>query len=175
MTENHGGAAAAFGERKFSVASAVSAAFTYEIYTDGSAAVGAVAPGAVAEGPCGWAYVIVRSDGRTRTASGGIPLATNNRAELTAVIEALSFLPDDRVGVVRSDSQYVIHGMTTWRPGWIVRNFSKVKNSGLWRCLYALADARPAVSYEWTKGHAGNRWNNVADRLAKRAATQQAA
>jgi ribonuclease HI len=170
MQENHSGDAAGLDERARLEAPAATPFQTYEIYTDGSAQVGVVAPGAKAEGPCGWAFVIVRSDGETRERFGEIPHGTNNRAEMTAVIEALGFLPADRSGVVRSDSQLVVNGMNVYRPAWEARSFAKVANVDLWRQLYALADTHPGIRFEWVKGHSTNKHNNRADRLAEKAA-----
>ncbi|MBE7185482.1 MAG: ribonuclease HI [Methylobacterium mesophilicum] len=163
-------AIAGLDERARPDAPAAAPSYTYEIYTDGSALVGAVPAGAKAEGPSGWAFRAVRSDGKMRDRSGGLAYSTNNRAELTAAIEALAFLPEDRRGVVRADSQYVVKGMTVWRAGWEAKGFKKVSNTDLWQQLYALADARPGIRFEWVKGHSTNEHNNHVDRMARKAA-----
>lgn len=169
MQENRS-TTAGLDERARPHAPATSTPLTYELYTDGSALVGKVPPGGKAEGPCGWAFLIIRSDGVTRKGWGGLPRATNSRAEMTAAIQALSFLREDRCGVVRADSQYVVNGMTVWRRSWEARGFKNVANLDLWRTLYALADARPSIRFEWVKGHADNEHNNHVDRLAGKAA-----
>ena len=122
-------------------------------------------------GPGGWG-VWMRSGARERELFGGETLTTNNRMELTAVIEGLRALNRPCDVTLHVDSTYVMDGLTRWLPGW-KRNGWKtsarkpVKNAELWRTLDTEA-ARHAVTWVWVKGHAGDAGNERADALANR-------
>ncbi len=108
---------------------------------------------------------------------GGEPLTTNNRMELTAVIEALSVLKRASRVELHTDSQYVRQGITTWihqwKPrGWLTADRKPVKNMDLWMRLDALA-ALHEVQWRWVKGHSGDPGNEKADALANRGADAQ--
>ncbi|WP_374251743.1 ribonuclease H [Xanthobacter sp.] len=123
-------------------------------------------------GPGGWAAVIVAADGTQLTLSGGEDHTTNNRMELTAATEALRALPADVPSVLHLDSQYVVKGATIWRKGWERRGWKNsagkpVANPDLWQVLYAVLDTRPMATLKWVRGHAGNRLNEIVDRLAR--------
>lgn len=127
-------------------------------------------------GPGGWAAILKHpASGKVRTLAGGSPLTTNNKMELTGAIEGLKAIDATkprRVHLV-SDSQYVIHGLTQWIPGWIANNWRKgkktssepVKNVELWKELHALA-LKHDMSYEHVRGHSGHPENEECDRLA---------
>ena len=120
-------------------------------------------------GPGGWG-ALLRLGGHAKEIHGGEPATTNNRMELTAVIEALSQLKRRSRVVLHTDSQYVQLGMTEWLPGWVRRGWrtssgSAVKNEDLWRRLSALA-AQHDVEWRWVRGHAGDPGNERADELA---------
>ncbi len=123
----------------------------------------------------GWGAVITLKDGTAVTeVSGGERATTNNKMELTAVIEALSRLPRDSRVEVYTDSQYVVKGMREWLTGWKKRNWTKadgtaVLNADLWQKLDSLASMLN-VSWHWVKGHAGHPGNERADTLASDAA-----
>jgi len=113
----------------------------------------------------GWGWH--RSDGYY--ASGGERESTNNRMELTAIIEALRILPDGAVAKVFSDSQYCIKGATEWREGWRKSRWLKKGQPMLNRDLWlALEDElnRLTVTFEWVRGHNGDVGNEQADFLA---------
>jgi ribonuclease HI len=119
----------------------------------------------------GWGAWL-RSDGRERELWGGEALTTNNRMELTAVIEALAALKRPCRVRVYTDSQYVRQGITTWIHGWKLRGWKTadkkpVKNEDLWRRLDDVA-RQHTVHWEWVKGHAGDPGNERADALANR-------
>ena len=121
-------------------------------------------------GPGGWG-AILRSDGREKEMFGYAPETTNNRMELTAVIEALKALKRPLTVAVHTDSQYVQKGITEWihgwkRRGWRTADKQPVKNEDLWRQLDALA-AEHRISWHWVKGHAGHAENERADALAR--------
>jgi len=124
-------------------------------------------------GPGGWGAVI-RSGNREKELSGGDPMTTNNRMELTAVIEALNALKRPCAVTLSTDSRYVMDGLTKWihgwrRNGWKTADRKPVKNADLWQALVD-ATARHRITWEWVKGHAGHPDNERADKLASDAA-----
>ncbi len=93
--------------------------------------------------------------------------------ELQAAIEALRALDGPRRVVLVTDSQYLRQGITQWLPQWQQRNWQTsqnedVKNQDLWREL-ARQLKRHEVTWQWTKGHANNEWNERANFLAQSA------
>ncbi len=120
-------------------------------------------------GPGGWG-VLLRVGARERELVGGEPGTTNNRMELTAVIEGLAALKRRCRVHVYTDSQYVQKGISEWihdwkRRGWRTAAKKAVKNSDLWRRLDELARGHD-VEWHWVKGHAGHPGNERADALA---------
>lgn len=121
-------------------------------------------------GPGGWGYIIRRPSSAVIEASGGASAATNNRMELTAVLEALRALPDGAKVIVHSDSTYVVKGMSIWRNAWRQRGWRKkngepIPNDDLWQELDRQA-LRVRATFVWVRGHDGNEGNERADRLA---------
>ncbi|MDD5176052.1 MAG: ribonuclease HI [Sterolibacterium sp.] len=121
-------------------------------------------------GPGGWG-AILRSHGREKELYGGERDTTNNRMELTAVIEALKALKRPVQARVHTDSQYVQKGISEWIYAWKQRNWrtagkQPVKNADLWRILDQQA-ARHRVEWLWVRGHAGHAENERADALAR--------
>ncbi|WP_374426042.1 ribonuclease HI [Ideonella dechloratans] len=103
---------------------------------------------------------------------GGEPQTTNNRMELTAVIQALSLLKRRCTVAIYTDSEYVRNGITSWihgwkRRGWRTADNKPVKNVELWQQLDSLAQQHD-VAWHWVKGHAGDPGNERADALANR-------
>ena len=126
-------------------------------------------------GPGGWGAWLT-SGSHSRDLFGGEALTTNNRMELTAVIEALSALTGPSEVELYTDSQYVRQGITTWihnwkRRGWLTTDKKPVKNADLWRALDE-ATTRHAIEWHWVKGHAGDVGNERADALANQGAAQ---
>jgi ribonuclease HI len=124
-------------------------------------------------GPGGWGAWL-RSGDHERELWGGEKLTTNNRMELTAVIEALTALKKPSHVRLVTDSQYVRQGITTWIHGWKKRGWKTadnkpVKNIDLWQKLEAAA-TQHQMTWEWVKGHAGDPGNERADALANRGA-----
>jgi ribonuclease HI len=122
-------------------------------------------------GPGGWGAVL-RYKGREKEMFGFDAATTNNRMELTAVIEALRSLKRSVPVRVHTDSQYVQKGITEWIHGWKKRGWKTagrepVKNEDLWRTLDQLA-ATHTIEWFWVKGHAGHAENERADALARR-------
>lgn len=122
-------------------------------------------------GPGGWGVVFLWG-GQTHQISGGELVTTNNRMELTAVIMALSELKQQVPVKLYSDSQYVIRGMTEWIHGWKKRGWKRatgpLENSDLWQDLDRLAGGFN-IEWIWVRGHVGNQYNEIADRLAVKA------
>ena len=122
-------------------------------------------------GPGGWG-AILRSGTKERELFGGEANTTNNRMELTAVIEALRALTRPCHVVLHTDSTYVQQGITKWihgwkRNGWRTASKEPVKNVDLWQALDAVA-AQHRLDWRWVKGHAGHAENERADALANK-------
>jgi ribonuclease HI len=136
---------------------------TITIYTDGACKGN--------PGPGGWGAWL-RWGGHEKELWGGEKLTTNNRMELTAVIQALSALKRPCTIAIYTDSEYVRNGITSWIHGWKQRGWKTadkkpVKNVELWQELDALA-AQHRVDWHWVRGHAGDPGNERADALANR-------
>lgn len=134
-----------------------------EIYTDGACKGN--------PGPGGWGAWL-RAGDNEKELWGGAAQTTNNRMELTAVIEALTALKKPSRVTLHTDSQYVRNGITTWIHNWKARGWTTadrkpVKNIDLWRRLDALRELHQ-VDWRWVKGHAGDPGNERADALANR-------
>jgi ribonuclease HI len=128
-------------------------------------------------GPGGWG-VVLRVGERVKELHGGEPATTNNRMELTAVIQGLAALKRPCKVQVSTDSQYVQKGISQWivdwkRRGWRTADRKPVKNVDLWQQLDALA-AKHEIEWLWVKGHAGHPENERADELANLGAASQA-
>jgi ribonuclease HI len=124
-------------------------------------------------GPGGWG-VWLRSGGHEKELFGGEELTTNNRMELTAVINGLTALKYPCDVELFTDSQYVRKGITEWIHNWKTRNWlttekQPVKNADLWRLLDE-ASTTHRIEWRWVKGHAGDPGNEKADALANRGA-----
>jgi ribonuclease HI len=122
-------------------------------------------------GPGGWGAWLRRGS-YERELFGGEPLTTNNRMELTAVIEALRALTRPCTVALYTDSQYVRQGITEWIGNWKRRNWQTaarqpVKNADLWRALDE-ESRRHDIQWHWVRGHAGDPGNEKADELANR-------
>ncbi len=119
------------------------------VYTDGSCLNN--------PGPGGWGAVILPEQGEPERLSGHEPDTTNNRMELTAAIKGLEAVPAGASVALYSDSEYLVKTMT--------RNWKRRVNQDLWDRLDSLAESRK-VNWNWVQGHAGDPWNEEADRLA---------
>ncbi|MBP3346438.1 MAG: ribonuclease HI [Alphaproteobacteria bacterium] len=134
-----------------------------EIFTDGACSGN--------PGPGGWG-VILRYRGTEKELSGGAPETTNNRMELTAVIEALKALKRECDVVIHTDSRYVMDGVQQWLPNWKQNGWrtsnkkSPVKNVDLWQELDSLLQ-KHTIRWIWVKGHNGHEENERVDKLAR--------
>lgn len=134
-----------------------------QIYTDGACKGN--------PGPGGWGAVL-EYGGTEKELFGGERATTNNRMELTAVIEALSALRRPCRVVLHTDSQYVQKGITEWIHNWKARGWKTasrdpVKNADLWKKLDAVIRDHE-IRWVWVKGHAGHDGNERADALANK-------
>ncbi len=121
-------------------------------------------------GPGGWGVVWVEDDTIVEERFGSESPTTNNRMELTALIEGYRMLPEEAEAVMLSDSQLCGNTVNQWAAGWEARGWRRkggeIKNLDLVKELYRLARAHPKVELRWLRGHDGSRWNEYADALA---------
>lgn len=133
-----------------------------EIFTDGACSGN--------PGPGGWGSIL-RYKGVEKELSGGEAKTTNNRMEITAVIEALSLLKEPCFVTLYSDSQYVCNALKLgWAKKWQANNWMRNKkepalNPDLWEKLLKLCNMHK-LNIVWVKGHAGHPENERCDRLA---------
>ena len=123
-------------------------------------------------GPGGWGVVLSYQDSR-KTLHGYDPETTNNRMELTAVIEGLRALNRSCDVEIYTDSKYVMQGISEWisnwkRNGWKTAAKKPVKNYDLWQLLDKEV-AEHKIDWNWVKGHSGIEGNELADQLANAA------
>ena len=136
-----------------------------DIYTDGACKGN--------PGPGGWG-ALLKSGATEKELCGGEMGTTNNRMEMTAVIEALAALKRPCKVTLHVDSQYVLKGMTEWLPGWKARGWKTaskepVKNVDLWQKLDALVSGGAhQIEWRWVRGHNGDPGNERADMLANK-------
>ena len=134
---------------------------TVSLYTDGAC------KGNPGKG--GWG-VLMRYGSHEKELFGGEAHTTNNRMELTAIIQGLAALKRPCAVVIYTDSQYVKNGMEKWihgckKNGWKTASKQPVKNEDLWQQLDRLA-AQHQIQWQWVRGHAGHTENERADALA---------
>ena len=134
-----------------------------EIYTDGSCKCN--------PGPGGWCAILVYN-GHEKVISGGEGNTTNNRMELTAIIEALRALKEECKVTLTSDSKYALDALqngwaVSWRAkGWSKADKSPALNPDLWEELLNEVE-RHDIEYVWVKGHAGHPYNERCDTEAQ--------
>ncbi len=121
-------------------------------------------------GPGGWG-VIIKDGENLEEFFDGEPNTTNNKMELTAVIKGFETFSKPCKVIVKTDSTYVINGITKWlhnwkRKGWVNAAKKPVANKDLWEKLEKLISMHQ-VSWKWVKGHIGDEENERADELAR--------
>lgn len=103
---------------------------------------------------------------------GHDPDTTNNRMELTALIEGSRLVPEGTAVTVYSDSNLAVRTINEWAAGWEARGWKRrsgpVENVDLVRRAYGIFRKRPELDLRWIKAHVGFTWNEYADRLANR-------
>ena len=121
-------------------------------------------------GPGGWGAVWVQNNEVVEQRYGHSPDTTNNRMELTGIIEAYRMLPLDAEVSIFTDSNLCVQTVNTWAAGWKARGWKRkdgpIANLELVQELYELAQKHPKVKLQWVKAHNGDRWNEYADSLA---------
>lgn len=136
------------------------------IYTDGSCLGN---PGAG-----GWCAILIYN-GKYKSISGGEEYTTNNRMELTAAVQALKALKEPCNVTLIADSKYVVDAikqgwLKNWKAkGWINSKKKSIPNKDLWIEFDNLL-MQHSVTFEWTKGHAENAFNNMCDEIARKEA-----
>lgn len=142
-----------------------------QIYTDGACSGN--------PGPGGWATIVLIDD-KEIVLRGGEAQTTNNRMELTALINALEYAKsiwsplensNEKLNLeIYSDSKYVIDGVMSWMPNWIKRGWKgsdkkPVKNRDLWERINELQKGLN-LKFTWVKGHNEDKYNEMADIIA---------
>ena len=134
------------------------------VFTDGSSVPN--------PGPGGWGVVYVVDDEIVAERWGHDPDTTNNRMELTALVEALDIVPPGTPITVYSDSNLAVRTITEWASGWEKRGWKRksgpVENLDLVKKVYRGYRDRPELKLQWIKAHVGFKWNERADELAAR-------
>ena len=138
------------------------------IYTDGACSGN--------PGKGGWGAILIYAKEK-KYMSGSKQLTTNNQMELTATIEALKAISKPSNIALYTDSQYVKKGITSWifnwkKNGWKTANKKPVANKDLWIELNKYVDFH-SVNWFWVKGHSGDRYNEIADKLAVKAMNER--
>lgn len=132
------------------------------VFTDGSAQPN--------PGPGGWGAVFVKNGEIVKELSGHHPDTTNNRMELTGLIEAYKVIAPHSKVTVYTDSNLCVQTINTWAKNWEARGWKKkdgpIKNIELVQELYTLHKERPGVTLQWIKAHNGWKWNEYADTLS---------
>ena len=134
----------------------------YVIYTDGACSGN--------PGPGGWGAVILDEEKNETNISGEEKSTTNNRMELMAPIMALRKIKKPSKIIIYTDSTYLRNGITIWIKnweinGWMSANKKPIKNKDLWVTLSKLS-VEQNISWKWIKAHTGNKYNEIADKLA---------
>lgn len=121
-------------------------------------------------GPGGWGAVYVVTGEIVASAHGLEPNTTNNRMELTALIEGVALVPKGTPTTLYSDSNLCIQTINEWASGWERNGWKRksgpIKNLDLVQALYALSQERRELTFRWIKAHDGSRWNEYADALS---------
>ena len=139
------------------------------IYTDGAC------KGNPGKG--GWA-ALLKYKNVVKEIYGGTLYTTNNRMELTAVIQGLSILKDKNCKIeLFTDSKYVQNGMNIWLNNWIKRGWTSsnkkvIKNQDLWKIINQIQQKHEII-WNWVKGHDNDALNNHADKLANKGLLKQ--
>lgn len=130
------------------------------VYTDGSC---------IKDNRGGYSAVITEDNKIITVLYEGFSNTTNNRQEIRGVLSALEYFDEPTTMTIVSDSQYVVNTIKQgWARKWLNENNTTKKNLDLWLKVVKLLD-KHTVTIEWTKGHATNEWNNLADLYAQHA------
>ncbi|MEE1504557.1 MAG: ribonuclease HI [Acutalibacteraceae bacterium] len=133
-----------------------------EIFTDGACSGN--------PGPGGWGAVL-KYNGKVKKISGGAKDTTNNRMELTAVLEALGKLKEPCKVTITTDSKYICDAINQgwldkWKSnGWVKSDKKPVLNFEYWEMMIDMLQLHD-ITFVWVKGHAGHPENEECDRMA---------
>ena len=132
------------------------------IYTDGACSGN--------PGVGGWGAILMFKE-HEKKILGGNKETTNNQMEIRAVIEALKTIKKPAEIIIYTDSKYVMDGITKWingwkKNGWRTADRKAVKNSELWQELDSEV-SKHKIEWRWVKGHSGDKYNDIADELAR--------
>lgn len=122
-------------------------------------------------GPGGWAFVVIENGKPIHSGKGFESVTTNNRMEMQAVIEALTWMQANNLphAKLHTDSSYCEKGANEWRHKWRRNDWKRgeapIPNADLWRAISAILDAFP-ITLKWVRGHSGVAGNEQADQLA---------
>ena len=121
-------------------------------------------------GPGGWGVVWVQDGEIIKELFGHNPDTTNNRMELTALIEAFKMLDTNEQITVHTDSNLCVQTINQWAKSWEKNGWKRktgpIANLELIKELYQLAKEHPHITLKWIKAHDGSKWNEYADALA---------
>lgn len=144
----------------------------YEVYTDGACSRN--------PGPGGYCYLLIPEGGNILKGSGGEKCTTNNRMELKAIVNALHTIVDNsplkyEINIY-TDSAYCFNPINqNWlecwqKADWKTKSGTEVKNKDLWmQMYYYLHNSKLTIKLKKVKGHSGNKYNEMADKIAKEA------
>ena len=143
-----------------------------KIFVDGSSAGN--------PGRGGWAVVILKDWKLNHILKGNQSKATNSQMELKALLEALKFLVKNNIdwAQIYSDSSYVVNGATKWLNGWILKNGKKANGDAVahwqtWQDIAQLLSQIQNLQISWVRWHAGNQFNELADKVAQQQAFEK--
>ena len=129
------------------------------IYTDGSCLNN--------PGTGGYCALIKYPNGKQKIVSGGMSNTTNNRMEMTAIIEGIKALPKGQYTIaIYSDSMITVNGIKEWLRGWVKKNFKKVANVDLWKEYLEVSKEHQVIAH-WVKAHNGHPENELCDDIAR--------
>ncbi len=121
----------------------------------------------------GWGAVYVIQDAVVAQDYGHEIHTTNNRMELTAILEACRMIPFGTRTIIYTDSQLCVNTFNLWAKGWAEKGWKRkkggkgeIKNLDLVRRIYDTLQERPEITLQWIQAHSGHKWNEYADSLA---------
>ena len=123
----------------------------------------------------GWSALYIQNDKLVKKICGSERYSTNNKMELRAAIEALKNLTtNENKAELYTDSNYLKLGITEWIKNWKITNWNngRIKNIEYWQELEAL-NLRLSIKWFWIKAHNKDKYNEIADKLARHAAINQ--